>query len=66
MYDIGFEPPLDPPDTKYPECPCCGADCEYFFLNINEEVIACNSCWTEDTDFDSVKDARTWEIVTWK
>lgn len=61
MYDIGFEPCLEPPEYAVPECPVCGCECDYWFRNISLEVIACDNCMNDGEEFDSVIDA--WEVV---
>ena len=50
-----------PPEYRYAECPRCGQDCETFFLDINRAVVACDCCWTPETDFDSTAEALYYE-----
>lgn len=46
MFDIGFEPPLEPPkEPELPRCPICGAYPDaFFFRAYNRECIGCSDC----------------------
>lgn len=63
MYQLRIEPRLEPPPYAAPECPYCGAECGYYYLNINREIIGCDECHATEDDFDSVVDAWEWRGV---
>lgn len=56
-YTIGYASPPDPPRYFTPECPCCGRECNHYFLDINGAIIGCDECHDPEDDFDNVADA---------
>lgn len=43
-YDIGFEPPLDPPEYDPPICPVCGSECDTLYRDKFGDIVGCDEC----------------------
>ena len=42
-----------------PICPVCGCECDTLYLDFTRDVVACDGCVTDDTEYDDTVDA--WE-----
>lgn len=56
-YDLGHEPPLEPPVTRMPRCPVCGGETWNLLRDREGSVFGCPDCVEVLNAVDGTEDA---------
>lgn len=53
-FDLGIEPPLEPPPYQVPECSVCGAETDRIYQDKWGNIVGCPEC---------VKEVDAWDML---